>query len=203
MYNKKEIIELILEQKLFCDKGVFNNGSLYEEKYTPYVSFDSGLWQDPDEFAELLLYLQDKDIKTFLNIGTFNGVTFNFLSDFLNKKNKCKCITIDPYNHNPIKDSRFYYYDHTSEKYINTKFDLVFIDGNHAYDYVKLDYENVGQYSNFVVFHDINDDVIRKIEQGGGVPIFWDEIKENKNYIEIINKNKKINTMGIGIINWE
>jgi len=200
MYTKDEIVELILENKLFCDKYVWDNKgtTLYEEKYNEYVSFDTGLWQDPLEFSNLLFFLQDKKIKTFLNVGTFNGVTFNFLSDFLNKFEKCDCITIDPINHNPIIYTKYSYYDYTSEIYIGKGFDLVFIDGDHSYDNVKLDYENVGKYAKYVCFHDINDDEVAKLQ--GGVPKFWNEIKINKEYLEFINKNKNINTMGIGVI---
>ena len=78
---------------------------------------------------------------------------------------------------------------------------MVFIDGDHNYSSVKLDYENVGKNAKICVFHDIFDDFISNdISLNGGVPKFWNEIKNEKNYIEF-NSSKKIkNIMGIGVL---
>lgn len=195
--NKEELISKILENKLFYD----SRGNLYCDEYSNYLSKETGLWQFPDELADLLIFLQNQNIKSFLNIGTFNSLTFNFIADYLNTINKTECITIDPIYHDRILKNEYTYLTTTSEFFVGQKFDLVFIDGDHVYDSVKKDYENVGQHSKFCVFHDIDDDFIRNTTACyGGVPRFWEEIKVNKNYIEFNSPKKTHKVMGIGLL---
>lgn len=196
-HNKKQLIEVILSHKLYCDA----RGNIYHPDYESYLSHTTGSWQFPDEYAELMLCLSDKNIHTFLNIGTYNGIAFNLLASFLYKIYQTQCITIDPINHNPQKNILFNYESCTSDRYANQKFDLVFIDGDHAYQSVKQDYNNVGQFARYCVFHDIDDDFIRNDSSlNGGSPRFWNEIKDTKKFIEINSSKKPIKTMGIGIL---
>lgn len=194
---KEILIKKILENKLQAD----NRGNYYGDRYKDHLSFEAGLWQMPEELADLMVFLSDKNIKTFLNIGTFNGLTFNLLSDFLYSLGCEKCITLDPYNFNPPIDSRFEYLSLTSDDFKDQVFDLVFIDGDHAYNGVKKDYENVGRLSKYCVFHDIDDDFVRHgAGNDGGVPRFWEEIKNERKFIEFIDENKAMKVMGIGVI---
>ena len=196
-FNKNQLIDIILSHKLYCD----SRGNIYHEDYANYLSPHTGLWQFPDEYAELILYLSDKNIKTFLNIGTYNVIAFNVLASFLYKINQTKCISIDPINHNPQKNILFSYESCTSDRYVDQKFDLVFIDGDHAYESVKKDYNNVGQFARYCVFHDIDDDFIRNDSRlTGGSPRFWNEIKNTKKFIEINSFKKSIKIMGIGLL---
>ena len=194
---KSKILETILFQKLFID----NRGNMYGDKYENYLSTNSGLWQLPEEFADLMVFLSDKNIKTFLNIGTFNGYSFNVLANFLHSINSTQCITIDPIDHNPIKDEKFEYLSDTSDSFVNQQFDLVFIDGLHSYDGVKTDYENVGKFAKYCIFHDIEDSfILNQPGYNGGVPVFWEEVKKSKKYIEFIDVNKPVKIMGIGVL---
>lgn len=198
MFSKQEIIDQILSLKIHIDM----RGNIYGERYSNHLSLEAGMWQLPEELSDLMFFLQGRnDIKSFLNIGTFNGVTFNYISDFLNKFNKVECITIDPFNFNPKIDDRFKYLNCTSKDFIGQKFDLVFIDGHHSYEYAKEDYENVGKNARYTIFHDI-EDIFIEAEAGyeGGVPRLWKEIKNTKNNIEFLDKNKPIQIMGIGVI---
>jgi hypothetical protein len=54
--------------------------------------------------------------------------------------------------------------------------DAVFIDGDHEYDSVKADYQNVGRHAKVVAFHDCFDTFVEQLH--GGVPKFWLELKE-------------------------
>lgn len=194
---RQNLINKILDNKLFCD----DRGNLYCDDYSNYLSKETGLWQFPDELADLLIYLKDKNIKNFLNIGTFNAITFNFISDYLNTINKTECITIDPINHEKVINNNYIYLSTISETFVGQKYDLVFIDGDHSYVNVKKDYENVGKYSKYCVFHDINDDYIRNSSScDGGVPRFWDEIKIDKNFIVFDSPKKTHKVMGIGLL---
>jgi|694.fasta_scaffold06393_15 hypothetical protein len=195
--SKNNLIQVILDNKLYCD----DRGNIYHPDYEHALSKSTGMWQFPDEFADLMLFLYDKPINTFLNIGTYNGVSFNLLASFLNACRKVKCISIDPINHNPIILPNFEYNDKISLNYKDQKFDLVFIDGDHSYDSVKTDYENVGKFAKYCVFHDIDDDFIRNDPSlNGGVARFWDEIKSSKSHIEFNSSKKIIKMMGIGVL---
>lgn len=198
---KDEIVQKILEQKLHIDK----RGNFYGKKYEEFVSLNSGMWQTPEELAGLLDYLQHKDdIKTFLNIGTFNGVTFNFIANFLNDIRPVECITLDVNNFNPYKDERFTYLICNSDNFMGQSFDLVFIDGDHSYRAVKRDYNNVGIHAKYVVFHDIDDKFVEGApENEGGVPKFWNEIKNTREHIEFIDPEKEVRHMGIGLLHGE
>ena len=103
-FTKQELLEKVLQAKLFdCGRG------LYPQEYKDALSTVSGMWQQPDELVDLLMFLQNKNIKTFLNIGTFNGITFNLISDILNHFTDVKCISVDTLDHNPIKNKNYFY----------------------------------------------------------------------------------------------
>ena len=77
--NKTQIQDYVLNNYgLFID-----HRSLYHDMYRPYFSTNSGLWQQPTEITDLIYFLQDKNIKTFLNIGTFNGETIDCITNLL------------------------------------------------------------------------------------------------------------------------
>jgi len=77
--------------------------------------------------------------------------------------------------------------------------DFLFIDGDHTYDGVKKDFEIYGRYvrkNGIIAFHDI---VPGPSESVGGVPRFWNEIKHQFDYVELV-KNWKQGGFGIGVI---
>lgn len=194
--TREDIIAEILKLKLFVD----GRGNIYCPEYEQHLSGSSGVWQFPDELADFLIYLRDKKIKSFLNIGTYNGVTFNFMADYLNLFNSVKCVSIDPYHSPQIKKNGYEYLNKSSDDYIGQNFDLVFIDGDHSYEGVKKDYENVGKYAKYCAFHDVDDDFIRNdTKLNGGVCRFWQEVK-GKNSLVFNTDKKTIPIMGIGLI---
>jgi predicted O-methyltransferase YrrM len=79
------------------------------------------------------------------------------------------------------------------------RLDFLFIDGDHTYEGVKMDFEMysklVGK-GGIIGFHDI---VPGPPENVGGVPRFWNEIKRDFEHIEIV-KNWNQNGYGIGVV---
>jgi cephalosporin hydroxylase len=75
------------------------------------------------------------------------------------------------------------------------KIDFLFIDGDHRYQAIKEDYNLYSplvREGGIIAFHDIG-----KNEEGGG-PVFWNEIKSEYKYKEILlDKNQE---KGIGIL---
>ena len=138
----QNLIQQIKKNGIYID----SRGNLYGSKYSDCINTNFGLWQKPAEFSALLTILNTQSIQTFLNIGTFNGYTFNFVSDYLNAIRPTSCITVDPNDFiGSNKKYPYIYLSCTSDTFKNIPFDLVFIDGDHSYQAVKKDWEKVGK----------------------------------------------------------
>jgi len=77
--------------------------------------------------------------------------------------------------------------------------DFLFIDGDHSYEGVKLDYEMYSplvRKGGIIAFHDIIPGPEKHV---GGVPIFWSEIKNQFKTLEIV-KDWNHGKAGIGVI---
>jgi len=77
--------------------------------------------------------------------------------------------------------------------------DFLFIDGDHTYEGVKMDFEMYSplvREGGIIAFHDI---IEHPPETGCNVNTFWNEIKSRYEYLEIIEDPKQ-NWAGIGVI---
>lgn len=198
MKSKNEIINEIKSIGLFED----HRGNIYGEEYVPFLRRGHGFWQYPEELADLVVFLRNLKISTFLNVGTFNGLTFNFVADNLEGP-LSRCVTIDPNDHNPESRAGREYLKATSADFRGESFDLVFIDGDHSYSGVVSDWESVGVHAGVVVFHDIVDEFVRELD--GGVPRLWEELKnssEGFKRVEFVRGNDPgfRSIMGIGVL---
>lgn len=83
------------------------------------------------------------------------------------------------------------------------KLDFLFIDGDHTYEGVKMDFERYSplvRKSGIIAFHDITPhDRVHDPEGFVGVPKFWSEIKGIKKHLEII-RNHFQGWAGIGVL---
>jgi SAM-dependent methyltransferase len=163
-----------------------------------------GLWQIPGEIEALLEELKDKQILSFLEVGTFQGFTYLLLKKFLTELNKyCSCLTIDPTKW--FKQKLFdlcgaNYEQKTSDDFVGKHFDLVFIDGDHTYDCALADFNNVGRHASICVFHDINDIYCEERCHKGGVPVLWRELRQLYRHTEIKKQSDGQRIMGIGVL---
>lgn len=175
-----------------------------DEKYKNHSVDMAGIYQTPIQLAKALVYLSQFDIKSYLEIGTFQGGCFIFISSYLKRFNpQLECWAIDPTNYlndevKAIIDTEewLHFLPVTSDKVKGNKYDLVFIDGDHSAEWVKRDWDNVGGLAKICMFHDIQDASCPDVVE------FWNKIKtiEGKTIIEILDHNTNIPLQGIGII---
>jgi len=194
-------VENITQQQIInsiCDFGLtYDSRSLYSEYDKCMNNVDElGLWQRPEQLSLVIKYLIDNcNIRSFLEIGTNKASTFLILREYLLLKNQnLKSLTIDPFQLISNEIIKFFKinYEKNNINAINGQYDLVLIDGDHDYSAVKYDFEKSINFSpKYILFHDIVD------KYCPGVVTYWNEIKNNFNYIEFKDCD---DIMGLGLI---
>jgi len=193
LQDRSFLLSLIREYGIHNDSRISH---MYGKENIPYL-VQNGMLQIPEQIADALLYLSGKEIHQYLEIGTHNGKTTAFIVAYLTRFNpELKALTIDIHRRwsNPYKHLRIVEVEGTSDDWKGFQSDLCFIDGDHSIEWVKRDYENVGQYAQICMFHDI-------VEEGGigngkmDVKEFWGSIKKPTS-LEFTTHGR----MGIGIL---
>ncbi len=175
-----------------------------DEVWKNRTSDMAGIYQIPKQLAEALIFLSDKEINSFCEIGTFQGGSFIFMSEYLRKFNpaiKCLSIEINPGYISPevskyVEENKEWLNLKicTSEDIAGSKFDLVFIDGNHIGGWIEKDWNNVGKYSSICMFHDIQEPSCSEVVD------FWNTVIKPKYEIyEFTYNPTETPIMGIGI----
>ena len=179
--------------------------------------------QDPQEIIELAKLVIELKPTVIVEIGTYKGGTL-FIWSRLNPWAK-KIISIDlpgglyggGYSDKRIKLYRHFCYDRKNtemhfiraDSHLRSTFeslkkilngqtiDFLYIDADHTYNSVKTDFDMYSQLmspNGIIGFHDI-----RNMKNDHQVMQFWDEIKNDYEYIEIVGENSKT---GNGVIFW-
>ena len=232
----KRTLELIRESDknklrniIFIKDLVLNTGlrwspieypSKYHEFMLPRKKQIEGIWQEPQQFSEALVFLSNESfiIEKIISIGTFNGWTDFFMLLYLSRFHSLKSfISLDPYIYVEGKpdiysfDGRIWellenekiscYSQHkiTSENInlVTTPFcDLCIIDGMHSIEWVTKDWKNIGQYARVSWFHDINNELVGD----ENVPNFWkNTISKKYRVVEFTHDEEDKKRFGIGI----
>lgn len=124
--------------------------------------------QNPHELATFLVRMQELGVASVLEIGTgYKGGLSRFLAQDMGWQVTSLDIVI--YDH---KFPGVVYYNLDNAPDTLPKHDLVFIDGNHAYETAKADYELWGEFARKVIaFHDI-----LGFRDCKGVEKFWHQL---------------------------
>ena len=178
--------------------------------------------QVPEEILAFLKLLTQRPPATVLEIGTDKGGTFFLLSRvaapdalllsldlpvgrksaypawreplyraFRRERQRVELTRLD--SHDPRTREKI------RELLGGRKLALLFIDGDHSYDGVKLDFEMYSPLvagGGMIAFHDIVD---RREAGACGVPAFWRELKQNRRHLEIV-KDWQQGGWGIGVL---
>ena len=180
-------------------------------------------WQKRYEITEFLKFLKQRNIKTFMEIGTASGGTLFLL---------CRTLPQDAFGLSldlpgtvfregyqtyklPLYRSfargeqklEFIRADSHSPQTLERahallggrKLDFLFIDGDHRYVGVKQDFEMYSplvRRGGIVAFHDIT---VNSEDGSVEVKKYWEEIKKSHKHLEIINKGPE-GSFGIGVL---
>lgn len=180
-------------------------------------------WQIKEEITILMEILQKQKPKYILEIGTAGGGSLFMLSQV--SENDAILISIDLPNGQfggGYPENRITLYNsfakmsqkikliredsHSLESLESVKWilkeyklDFLFIDGDHSYEGVKKDFELYAplvKKNGLIAFHDIVQGSPKNV---GGVPIFWNQLKEKHKHVEIV-KDWNQGGYGIGVI---
>lgn len=171
------------------------------------------LQQVPEEYASLLLFLKQRNIKTYLALGLGNGGSFATECFFMHKSLEA-AIGVDnlAYGHligqneieilsfieNVNEKENIVFHKLTTDEFFyrladKEKFDAIFIDADHSYEGAKRDYDNSLKHiekGGIIIFHDINSDSCP------GIKRLWQEAKQGRKFHEFISSK----TCGIGVV---
>ncbi len=167
-----------------------------------------GVIQLPREFALYLKLLGEHRPASYLEIGCFNGATACLAAAYLQRCNPAlTATTLDTWPgfvfYDEVRDlvPLHYVVGRTSYDFAGQRFDAVFIDGDHSFDWAWADFRNVGRAARICAFHDVNNAPYRELPMGGVCGV-WDVVKRDAaagaEFVEIF-EHPHADIMGIGI----
>lgn len=168
-----------------------------------------GVVQLPREFARWLQLAASHRPARYLEIGCFNGSTASLAAAYLARFNPAfEALSIDIWPgfvfYREVRDLIPLRYEvgRTSFDLRGERFDVVFIDGDHSFDWAWADYENVGRAAPVCAFHDVNNAPYRDLPMGG-VCGAWELLKREESTPDVtfteIFEHPSRELLGIGV----
>jgi len=200
-YSKPQLVDWLR------NKAGSSNPDYFHAKATGGLK----LQQVPEEYAELLLLLKERGVKSYLELGIGNGGSFS-VACFMMQEALELGVAVDNLAYGNLigqnekevlefidaieVDAALQFANCSTDTYfVNRKdmYDCIFIDADHSYVGAKRDYENSLKHINkggLIIFHDINSAACP------GIMKLWSEVKQGKTNWEFIASK----TCGIGVI---
>lgn len=181
--------------------------------------------QHPDEIREFCEFLKQKQIASYLEVGSKFGGALWLVTRIMPKGSRVVSVDL-PNSHwgrsesqpsleaciahlrRDGYDARLFLGDSTAPDIVErvtalAPFDAIFIDANHTEPYVRKDFANYGKLSRIVCFHDVGWNPANPHKMPIEVPKVWAELKtayrDQATFYEICHDNGH---NGIGILQW-
>lgn len=150
-------------------------------------------WQYPNQFSKYLNYLSKQNINSYVEIGCHKGGTFIITVEYLSRFNNINyAIAVDDWPREMMYEYKkfrpqieYVTLSSLSSEFLNLYHqrpcDLILIDGNHNYQDVLKDYNNVKNNTKIIAFHDIKNSICPGTQQ------IWHDVKNEYG----INKTKE------------
>lgn len=185
--SAEELRSLEFLDEWVCSVGLGNLHPV-EESYVDRAHLvngsHQGIVQYPIEFARWLQLLGRHPVRSYLEIGCYNGATACLATAYLHRLNPdLRAVTVDLYPwflfHDLVRERipLAYAMRRTSFDFRGERFDAVFIDGDHSFPWAWADYQNVGRAARICGIHDVMSRAYYDNEEVGGVTAAWELIK--------------------------
>ena len=178
--------------------------------------------QRPYELERLGRVAVAENVRSYLEIGLFSGLTFRYLGGLLPQGSRIVGVDLPHPNHlakrseflrlaeRALSDRGYDVHivlgDSTDPKIVEQvralgPYDLVLIDGDHTMRVARADWENYGSMSQIIAFHDIDADnhPTRTPDNRLNIQVqkLWRELKTEHRHVEYIGKQPGA---GIGVL---
>jgi hypothetical protein len=194
IYDKLDFSEEYREELI---EFIKHNANAEIGGYRIYDGIGTHLMQNPYELSDFIIALKKHEenigskLSRFLEVGFSSGINNTLLNKFFKfdeivgvdfMGSQVNGFTLK--GHLMHKNLTLVCGDSTSQRVLDIvgklgKYDLIFIDANHTYEYVKKDFNNYKEFLNdngVIAFHDID------CPDWPGINKFWNEMKETGLY---------------------
>ena len=157
--------------------------------------------QVPLEFAQFLVFMADRNIDMYLEVGTSTGGSWFLIDSYLRAVNPNYTGSLGYDRTSKLRDAVSYFakfpniefrHQNSTEIVLERQFDMAYIDACHKEHWVWHDFNKVKEHCRFVAFHDI-------VLRGATVNKFWEVARGQYPSWEFIDHSLS-ETCGIGVL---
>lgn len=178
----------VLERELLPAMGLSDDVPfVFPAELQPAVGRGLRHWQYPSQFGPFLAEVARRGVRRYLEVGVRHGGTFLITTELLGRVGEVERAVAVDLDRVPSLEAYAAQRPHVTVVRTDSRsrrfarlvrdlgpFDLVLVDGNHAYDAVRSDVETVLPHTRMLALHDIVDDA------SPGVRRMWSELRAER-----------------------